>query len=246
MPSLPRSHNIVGRWVPSAGATGYRLVDRSGRSNHGTLTNMDAASDWVASGGKLALDFDGADDGVTASFRTQATTQLTMSVWARLRSTGGSGTGFSRLFSRANVSEFAMSYQSSGLAVAINGTTNVFAYTAPGTRFDHLCATWNGATVTAFVNGVSIGSASFSGTIAASTTTLNLGGVSPLQRTIDGLADDWIFYNTALTANEVREIYRRGRGFGVFPEPDFDEGFAAAGFKAYWARRQSQLIGGGL
>jgi hypothetical protein len=59
--------------------------------------------------------------------------------------------------------------------------------------------------------------------------------------------DDAIIFNTALTANEVREIYRRGRGYGVFPEPDFDEGYAAAaGFKAYWARRQSQLIGGGV
>jgi hypothetical protein len=211
---------IVGRWCPSfSGNTGLQLPDTSGFGNHGTLTNMDAASDWVASGGKLALDFDGADDGVTASFRTQATTQLTMSVWARLRSTGGSGTGFSRLFSRANVSEFAMSYQSSGLAVAINGTTNVFAYNAPGTRFDHLCATWNGATVTAFVNGVSIGSASFSGTIAASTTTLNLGGVSGLQRTIDGLADDWIVFNTAPTANDLRFIYEQGRGGGLLLQP---------------------------
>jgi hypothetical protein len=59
--------------------------------------------------------------------------------------------------------------------------------------------------------------------------------------------DDLIVFNAALTSNEVREIYRLGRGYGVFPEPDFDEGFAAAaGFKAYWARRQSQLIGGGV
>jgi hypothetical protein len=59
--------------------------------------------------------------------------------------------------------------------------------------------------------------------------------------------DDLVVFNAALTANEVREIYRLGRGYGVYPEPDFDEGFgAAAGFKAYWARRQSQLIGGGV
>ena len=59
MPSLPRSLSIVGRWVPSAGATGFRLVDRV-RSNHGTLTNMDPATAWVASG-KVALDFDGSN-----------------------------------------------------------------------------------------------------------------------------------------------------------------------------------------
>jgi hypothetical protein len=207
---------------------------------------MDPATDWVVSGGRLSLDFDGTDDGVTANFRTQATTQLTMSAWARLRSTGGSGTGFSRLFSRANVSEFAMSYQSSGLAVAINGTTNVFAYTATGTRFDHLCATWNGTTVTAFVNGASIGSASFSGTIAASTTTLNLGGVSGLQRTIDGLADDWRLYLRALTAADVRQLWQLGRGNMLIVRKRRYTEEAAAGFKAYWANRRSQLIGGGV
>jgi hypothetical protein len=61
-----------------------------------------------------------------------------------------------------------------------------------------------------------------------------------------GQLDDIAIYNTALTPNEVAQVYRLGRGYGVFPEPDFDEGFAAAGFKAYWARRQSQLIGGGV
>jgi hypothetical protein len=61
-----------------------------------------------------------------------------------------------------------------------------------------------------------------------------------------GMFDDAILFSSALTANEVREIYRLGRGYGVFPEPDFDEGFGAGGFKAFWARRQSQLIGGGV
>jgi hypothetical protein len=58
--------------------------------------------------------------------------------------------------------------------------------------------------------------------------------------------DDITVWNAGLTANEAREIYRLGRGYGVFSEPDFDEGFGVAGFKAHWARRQSQLIGGGL
>jgi hypothetical protein len=211
---FPRLFPHTGWWCPSLNPAmgGSRLWDLSGMQNWGTITNMDPASDWVVSGGKGALDFDGLDDVVTANLRTQATTQLTMSVWARLRSTGGSGTGFSRLVSRANFSEFAMSYQGSGLAIAINGTTNVFSYIAPGTRFDHLCATWNGSTVTAFVNGVSIGSAAFSGTIAASTTTLNLGGVSGLQRNIDGFADDWRLYLRSLTPGEVRQLWQIGRG----------------------------------
>jgi hypothetical protein len=98
-----------------------------------------------------------------------------------------------------------------------------------------------------YVNGILVGSQAWgNGVSSLNSRELNLGrfgtfgSYSPVQ------LDDIIIYNTGLTANEVREIYRLGRGYGVFPEPDFDEGFAAAGFKAYWARRQSQLIGGGV
>jgi hypothetical protein len=41
------------------------LLDRSGYGNHGTLTNMDAGTDWVGSQYGWALDFDGVDDYVS-------------------------------------------------------------------------------------------------------------------------------------------------------------------------------------
>ena len=241
------TRGLVGAWCPSLGATGFRLLDRSGRNNHGTLTNMDSTA-WATSEGKVALDFDGIDDSVLAALITPATTQLTMSCWARLFSTGGQGTGFSRLFSRANVSQFAMSYTVSGLAIAINGATSNFAYTASATAFAHLVATWDGSTIRTFVNGSQIGSAAYSGTLAASATVLNLGGVLGLQRTVDGFVDDWRLFYRAVTHAEIRQMYQRGRGFGLLPEAPMQRGKAAtaAGFRAYWSRRQSQLIGGGL
>lgn len=51
---------LIGAWCPSLGATGYTLLDRSGRTNHGTLTNLSAQTPWVASGGGMALRFPGA------------------------------------------------------------------------------------------------------------------------------------------------------------------------------------------
>lgn len=53
---------LVGAWMPSLGVTGETLRDVSGNGNHGTLTNMDAASDWVTTSKGLALDFDGVND----------------------------------------------------------------------------------------------------------------------------------------------------------------------------------------
>ena len=56
----------VGAWAPCLGPTGTRLHDLSRYRNWGTLTNMDAATDWVVSGGRYALDFDGSNDYVSA------------------------------------------------------------------------------------------------------------------------------------------------------------------------------------
>jgi len=230
---------LVGAWCPSLGATGFRLLDRSGRNNHGTLTNM-AATAWQTSGGKIALDFDSADDSISAPLNTPATTQLTMSCWARLRSTGGQGTGFSRMFARANTSQFALSYTNSGLAVAINGTTNNFAHAASSTTFEHFVATWDGATVRMHVNGAQLGSASYSGTIAASTTAINLGGISGLQRTVDGFVDDWRLSLLALSPTEIRQLYIGGRGYGLLSERPRRRGKAAAAFN----RRRRILTAG--
>ena len=53
---------LVGAWVPAMGSSGATLYDVSGYGNHGALTNMDPATDWVAGGKGTALDFDGSND----------------------------------------------------------------------------------------------------------------------------------------------------------------------------------------
>jgi len=59
---------LVGAWAPSVSQWGGTILrDLSGQGNHGTLTNMDPATDWVTSGGYGALDFDGSDDLVTTN-----------------------------------------------------------------------------------------------------------------------------------------------------------------------------------
>ena len=77
---------LVGAWMPSLGVTGETLRDVSGNGNHGTLTNMDAASDWVATSKGLALDFDGSNDfvdtGIDPSFDA-----LTISCWFQYSNT---------------------------------------------------------------------------------------------------------------------------------------------------------------
>ncbi|MFQ5641449.1 MAG: LamG-like jellyroll fold domain-containing protein [bacterium] len=60
----------------SLGVQGTQLFDMSGNGNHGTLTNMDPATDWSVNQFGIYLDFDGVDDMV--SFASKPADQITI------------------------------------------------------------------------------------------------------------------------------------------------------------------------
>lgn len=64
-PSL--SQGLLGAWCPSMGATGFTLLDRSGRNQHGTLANMGGQNSWRPVSGVAGLSFDGVNDYVSAT-----------------------------------------------------------------------------------------------------------------------------------------------------------------------------------
>jgi len=211
---------------------------------------MDPASDWVVSGGKGALDFDGSNDFVVATIPLLSGS-LSFSVWARgvpgnastnyiasipVASGGSNGIDF------RNPTNAQANLSLSGNLVTINSGVDIRG------SWNHLLLGYGNGVAFFYVNGILVGSQAWgNGVSSLNSRELNLGRFGTFGSHSPVQLDDIIIYNTGLTANEVREIYRLGRGYGVFPEPDFDEGFAAAaGFKAYWARRQSQLIGGGV
>ncbi len=77
---------LVGLWLPALGPTGLTLRDMSGWGNHGTLTNMDPATDWVTIGKRglpWALDFDGSNDYVDCgnSSILNPTSELSLIAW---------------------------------------------------------------------------------------------------------------------------------------------------------------------
>jgi hypothetical protein len=81
---------LVGAWCPSLGPSGYRLLDRTVRVNHGTFTNMDAGSDWLGSPGGWALDFDATNDFVDIGTRQYLSSgsPATVAWWERITSSG--------------------------------------------------------------------------------------------------------------------------------------------------------------
>lgn len=242
---FPRSHNIVGRWCPSAGATGFRLLDRVG-SNHGTLTNMDATSDWVPSGGKLALDFDGSNDSVRfigslSSFAyIQNTMRFSFSFWVQLANTTTRYVFFGNAVTTSQKGFFLIFENNAGFGTRAvrfvsffgGGTTAQFRSAdnaISDTAWHHLTVTADGSSPTGqvFVDGSAVSTTSqTSGALSTgdSTHQLALGALPPsFILPIGAQLDDIVFYDAPLTANEVREVYILGRGYGVYPDFDFDE-----------------------
>jgi hypothetical protein len=184
------------------------------------------------------------------------TTNATVSIWITLSATGRQASLFSVNSTGGENQRFQAHapWSDNNIYWDFGGTSGANRITVTGqswplNTWNHLVFVAGSIGMQVFRNGVLVGSSSTAATRFTSSNQLVIGG-SLLEGNPPyyhaGQIDDAIFWNATLTANEVREIYRLGRGYGVFPDPDFDEGFGAAGFKAYWAKRQSQLIGGGV
>lgn len=80
--------SLVGCWVPQMGPTGDRLLDLSGCNNHGTLTNMDPATDWVPGPDGWALDLDATNDCVSCGKSFGNCTELTVAARVKFNAVG--------------------------------------------------------------------------------------------------------------------------------------------------------------
>jgi hypothetical protein len=243
---------IVGCWSPSLGASGYRLLDRSGRGNHGTLNNMDAGTDWTGTPVGLALDYDGAADNVSFSTIT-LTGAFSVSVWCLKRTSGS-----------LNEREIIGNTTDANVWIGFTNTTTLMSGTTSGAKtftgtianntINHVVVTRDaGNTARVYINGVesSTGGLTMTGNMPINQFGQYLsgaGGNAPYSW--DGWISETAFYNRALTAAEIRELYRRGNGAigreltGQTRRRTY--GFVAAGFRPYWAARRTQVIGGGL
>jgi len=260
--SLQLERGVVGYWCPMLATTGLRLYDRSGRGNSGTLTGMDAASDWVTSkvrntAGRV-LDFDGVNDLVTVP---QARFQLpfSVSVWFLSRSATtvqnlfglGSSTTANPLFQillRGDLAGDPIQAAMRGQTVTTNTAATISSYTT--NRWHHVVAVFLDASYRQiWLDGIE----GVADTTNYDIASLNLATIGAQRRTttgqyLNGQIAECAQWNRSTTASEIRTLYRIGPGWlgkRASRAVGYSEQFAA-GFKAYWARRQSQLIGGGV
>lgn len=252
------SRNLRGYWCPMLQYGGLVLRDQTRFKNHGTLTNFDATigNDWIMSrvrgrSGRV-LDFDGVNDFVDLGSGLPNTfTSATFSVWYRVGAVN---------VKQALISSYTASPQGGwGVEQLANNTLNFFGFTNTTQVTDvqssatvslgqvvNAVAVFNRGTFQIYVNGL------LSGTNTGVASIYKTGSVR-LGRTISneipfsgGLAEV-VIWTSALMPGSAQELYRIGPGWYQPQLPrriPYSE--QQAGFKAYWARRQSQLIGGGV
>ncbi|MBI4135331.1 LamG domain-containing protein [Candidatus Uhrbacteria bacterium] len=212
----PINLGLVGYWSFDVGKGGLTAVDQSGNGNTGTLTNMDANSDWVD--GKLgqALDFNGVNQNVkvpdSASLRPA---NITVSAWVKMNAPSSASILVVKRYANAadpynsyildagssSTYRFCLSDGTSGSQKCIGSTT------ATNSEWKHVVGTYDGANQIIYINGIAETSSTTSLTIGYSSLALQMGEWGS-GWDFNGSIDEVRIYNRALSAAEVARLYR--------------------------------------
>jgi hypothetical protein len=221
---FPRLFPDAGWWCPSLNPAmgGSRLWDLSFRQNWGTLTNM-ANDDWVISGGKGALDFDGSNDhvnlGQRSPFQLDFSSRFSISAWIRTTATSGGIIGKRVVagwyFSIESANIIGLVLQGTSSAVIVN---SVASGVSDGNWHQVACTytgNSNASGISLFVDGRQVSTTTVLNSAIGSMLNAidtTIGAVTTNQFFLASQLDDIRLYNRALTASEVRQLWQIGRG----------------------------------
>lgn len=235
---------LVGYWSFEDGKGSSQVVDRSGNSNHGTLTNMNANTAWTngATTTGQALSFDGANDYVNiADFFYSDTLSVCLwfkasSVTADLKSmiikrnTPG--------VTQASVNEWGLSYSTAGFHFfssldSVTTVVNLNSATIPSTGvWYYLCAVQrgNGDIASIYIDGIEEATYTQTGVMANTTNFIQIGARSANldTRYLSGSIDEVRIYNRALSSSEVARLYK-------IQAPRITGGVSNSGLIGYWS-----------
>lgn len=247
--------NCVGAWAPLLGPSGTTLRDNSPVRNHGALTNMDPASDWVVSGGNYALDFDGSNDYVLCS-RPVPDGSCSFAAWVNFTSAsanlffcGSSNSGDNTPLIWLGIGNVGtlMRWFVRGASSGTEQNSSVALNTG---TWRHVCGTYNAISgeMKSYIDGVETAS----GTVTPGAITLTNTSIGAAVRTtvgsyFSGNLNDVLCYSRTLTGAEVRLLATRPGIAYEMQRRRRSSSQVTAGFLAAWAARQkTQLLGGGI
>jgi len=156
-PGLP---DPAGAWELNEGS-GSLVNDSSGHGNTGTLTNMDPATDWVATPRGVGLDFDGSNDNLVTALTPIAYSQVTVVADVMMRWPGAGSTGRVATFTGqapillgtdvTTASKARFIVTSGGSAHTILSPTGAILDKV----YNRWAGVWDGNAVSLYLNGVS-------------------------------------------------------------------------------------------
>ncbi len=252
---------LAGLWAPGLGPTGLTLRDLSGFGNHGTLTNMDPATDWGTTGQRgipRALDFgnhDSMESVVVPRNQFPYLAQLTVSAWVNV--SNNSSLGIKGVMADWGVSgdaswllgvDIGSGFNPIKLTAQIHdgSTTDTFAPVADiDARFKwrQIAMTYDGTTLKVWLDGREWGS---TGSVLVLDDTGNdivMGNSTASSNTqgLPGMATDFSIWNRVLLPSEIQQLHedpmaRFRRRVQVFPTAVV----AAVG------NRKQYVLGGGI
>jgi hypothetical protein len=226
--TLGPSNGLVGHWSFDGGdVTQQAIYDGSGNNNNGYLIGNATSS--AVTIGKLgqAFRFDGSDDYVRIPHSTSLDitgSAITLAAWVKLD--GGGDTEqqiVGKVQNDGTHTDPYFAYQLAASSVDAStfslrcGLTISGGYSAlldgpyPINGWSHVACTYDGTNRRLYLNGVQVDSDSLSGNISSFTSTVRLGVNGVVDEALKGSLDDVRIYNRALSATEVKQLYRLGQ-----------------------------------
>jgi hypothetical protein len=203
-------------------SSGALAMDIAGRSFNATING----GVTLGQAGALAVSTDtamllnGSTGYLALPFGVNPTnwTGITLEAWIKL--TNNSFVDYPRLLANEQTASSEKGFDLA-LAPATDGNSAYFEIGFGGTykslafgsgvlaasSWYHIVCTWNGATMTAYINGVSVGTLSASGSLAATTNSINIGRNPVTGDYLPGYVDEIAIYNYALSAGRIAAHY---------------------------------------
>ena len=201
--------------------TGSIAIDSGGMGNDGLLVGDPIYAQDTADGSAFSLQFDRIDDHIDLGTLDATGSLMTLSAWIKPYSFPGNKKDV-HIISKSTGNSlsntiFVLGTIEAGSGVRLRvrlragGTTTTLradpGYDLVPDQWYHTAATYDGATLRLFLDGVEVGSRSFSGSIAQSPTIpVSVGAQPNGGRYFHGLIDDVRILNESLSSLEIQAI----------------------------------------